>query len=371
MSLSWPWALAALLTVPLLLAVRWWANRRRRRIALRVSSITLIRAALPGRSQWRRRIPVILFVAGLLVLAVGVARPQATIRVPSNSTSILLAIDVSRSMCSTDVAPNRLTAAREAAREFVKSQDGQTRIGLVAFSGVSGLLVAPTTDQDELLKAIDGLRAARGTAIGQAVLTSIDAIAESNPDVPPTGVVLETGESGAVGAIADYQPDVIVVLTDGANTQGVDPITAAEQAGARRLRVYTIGFGTADPAPMMCTADQLSGDAGIRGEPPGGTFGGGGRGRNLQIDEDTLKQVAEITGGEYYRAEDAEQLNDVLSDLPSSIVAQKQDVEITVLFALVGALLAIAAVVLSLRWNRLVGVPAGGVRTIEGSRRSG
>ena len=356
MSLSWPWALAALLTVPLLLAVRWWANRRRRRIAVRVSSITLIRAALPGNSQWRRRIPVILFVSGLLVLAVGVARPQATVRVPSNSTSILLAIDVSRSMCSTDVEPNRLTAAREAAREFVKSQDGETRIGLVAFSGISGLLVEPTTDSDELLEALDSLRTARGTAIGQAMLTSIDAIAENNPDVPPTGVVLGTGESGVAGAIADYQPDVIVVLTDGANTQGVDPITAAEQAGARRLRVYTIGFGTADPAPMVCTPDQLSGDTGIRGEPPVGAFGGG-RGRNLQIDEDTLKQVAEITGGEYFRAEDAEQLNDVLTDLPSSIVAQKEDVEITVLFALAGALLAIAAVVLSLRWNRLLGVP--------------
>ncbi|NUT37808.1 MAG: VWA domain-containing protein [Hamadaea sp.] len=354
MSLSWPWALAALLAVPLLFGVRWWANRRRRRVAVRVSSVALIRAALPGRSLWRRRIPVILFVAALLVLSVGVARPQASLPVPQNSTSILLAIDVSRSMCSTDVAPNRFAVAQEAAREFVRNQDDGTKIGLVAFSGIAGLLVQPTNDKDELLKAIDNLKTARGTAIGQAILTSIDAIAEANPDVARTGVDLET--SGSAPAVA-FQPDTIVVLTDGANTQGVTPVTAAEQAKARGLRVYTIGFGTTEPAPMVCNSAQLGGDTpGVRGE--WGNRGGGVPGRVLQIDEETLKEVATLTGGEYYRAEDAEQLTDVLTDLPSTIVTQEQDVEITVWFVLAGVLLAAVAVALSLRWNRSLGLPA-------------
>lgn len=349
MSLTWPWALAALLAVPLLLGVRWWANRRRRRLAVRVSSIALIRAALPGRSLWRRRIPVALFVLSLLGLGIAVARPQATALVPADATSIVLAMDVSQSMCSTDVPPNRLAAAREAAREFVLAQEDGTRIGLVAFSGISGLLVAPTTDKDALVAAIDSLRTARGTAIGLAILTAIDAIAEINPDIVPTGV--ELTDPGSL--FAGYAPDTIVVLTDGANTQGVDPVTAAEQAKARGLRVYTIGFGTTEPAPIVCSPDQLSGDAGLRPEPGRFGFGGGGGGRRYQqIDEEALAAVAETTGGEYFRAEDAEQLTDVLTDLPSSIVVQEQEVEITVWFVLAAVLLAGAAVGLSLRWNR-------------------
>ena len=197
--------------------------------------------------------------------------------VPSNATSILLAIDVSGSMCSTDVAPNRLTAASEAAREFVEAQDDGTRIGLVAFSGIAGLLVEPTTDKDALLDAIDTLQTARGTAIGLAILTSIDAIAEINPDVAADRRRPRRRRPPDAGG--DYQPDTIVVLTDGRNTQGVDPVTAAEQAAARRLRVYTIGFGTTEPAPMVCTPDQISGDAAVRRRRAGGGGFGGGGGR--------------------------------------------------------------------------------------------
>lgn len=359
MSLQWPLALLALLIGPLLLLVRWWMARRRRKIALRLPSIALIRAALPGRSLWRRRIPIILFVAGLIILGFSLSRPQATVRLPSNATSILLAIDVSRSMCSTDVSPNRLTAAREAAREFVKDQQDGTKIGIVAFSGIAGLLVAPTADKQQLLAALDTLTTARGTAIGQAILTALDAIAETNPDVPPTGVEME-GAKDNPGAAAGYQPDTIVVLTDGANTQGVQPVTAAEQAGARRVRVYTIGFGTTQPSPLVCSPDQLSGrDPGFGGDTRfggggGGGFGGGGGGfgRALLINEEALKKVAEITGGEYFRAEDAEQLSDVLSDLPNKMVTQEQKVEITSWFMLPGVALLIAAILFSLIWNR-------------------
>jgi len=350
MSLSWPWALVALLAVPLLLAARWWFNRRRKRVAITVSSIALIRAALPGRTSWRRRIPVYLFLAGLLAIAAAVARPQATVAVPTNDTSILLAIDVSGSMCSTDVAPNRLAAAIAAARKFVKAQKDGTKIGLVAFSGIAGLLVAPTTDKNALLAAIDTLRTARGTAIGQAILTSIDAIAEMNPNVAGTGVDL--GDS-ATGPLAGFQPDTIVVLTDGSNTTGVDPVTAAEQAAARRLRIFTIGFGTTDPAPMVCTADQVSGDSAFGG----GGFqrgGGGGRGggRSQEIDEEALMKVADVTGGRYFRAQDAGQLNDVLAGLPREIGLHREHVEITVWFVLVGALLAFAGAGMALWWNR-------------------
>ena len=358
MSLSWPWALLALLTVPLLLVVRWWLNRRRRRTAVTVPSIALIRAALPGRTAWRRRIPVYLFLAGLAALAAGVARPQASVAVPSNDTTILLAIDVSGSMCNTDIAPNRLAVAVDAAREFVEAQEGDTRIGLVAFSGIAGLLVPPTTDKQPLLEAIDNLKTARGTAIGQAILTSIDAIAEINPEVAGTGVEMDgaTGDGTAI----DYQPDTIVVLTDGSNTTGVNPVTAAEQAAARRLRVYTIGFGTTDPQQMVCTADQVSGDSAFTGGGfGGGGFGGGGGGRggNREIDEEALTSVADLTGGRYFKAEDAEQLTDVLGDLPREFGLTRQNVEISFWFLLLGALLVTSGVALSLWWNRGPAMP--------------
>lgn len=353
MSLSWPWALLGLLAVPLLLAVRWWLNRRRKRAAITVSSVALIKAALPGRTAWRRKIPVYLFLAGLLPLAGALARPQATVSVPADNTSILLALDVSGSMCSTDVQPNRLTAASDAARRFIKAQKGSTKIGLVAFSGIAGLLVPPTTDQDKLLDAIDGLKTARGTAIGQGILTAIDAIAEINPNVTKSGVDLGDQVPSLPG---NFQPDTIVVLTDGSNTTGVDPVTAAQQAAARHLRVFTIGFGTTNPSSMVCTSSQIGDDGGF-GPRGGGGFGGfggngGGRARVQEIDEDTLQKVADTTGGRYFRAQDADKLDDILSGLPKEIGLHKEHVEISAWFVLVGGLLVFAGVGLSLWWNR-------------------
>jgi Ca-activated chloride channel family protein len=355
MSLSWPWALLALLAVPLLPAVRWWFNRRRRRAAITVSSVALIRAALPGRTAWRRRIPVYLFLVGLLALGGALTRPQATVSVPADNTSILLALDVSGSMCSTDVQPNRLTAASDAARKFIKAQKGKTKIGLVAFSGIAGLLVPPTTDQGKLLDAIDGLKTARGTAIGQGILTSIDAISEINPNVAKTGVDLGDQAPGLPG---NFQPDTIVVLTDGSNTTGVDPVTAAQQAAARHLRIFTIGFGTTNPSSMVCTADQIGDGGGFGGQRDGQGFGGfgggfgGGRARVQEIDEPTLQKVASTTGGRYFRADDADKLNDALSGLPKEIGLHKEHVEISFWFVLAGVLLTFTGVFLSLWWNR-------------------
>ncbi|GGT26944.1 VWA domain-containing protein [Nonomuraea spiralis] len=346
MSLSWPWALLSALIIPLIFAVRWWARRRRRRAAVRVTSIALVRAALPGRTRWTRRIPVALFVAGLALLAVGAARPQASVPVPMRSATILLALDTSGSMCSTDVDPNRLTAARKAAADFIESQRGGPRIGLVTFAGTAGLLVPPTDDTDALIEALDNLTVDRGTAIGQAMLTSIDAIAEIDPSVAATGATPTAADRGYAGA-------AIVVLTDGANTQGVDPLTAAQEAALRRVRVFTIGFGTTNPVPMVCDNSQFDG----RGFSAwGGGFGGRGgfdRGRNPRvIDEPTLKEIARTTGGSYHRAENAGQLQTALNALPGSFTVIRQRVDTAAAFAGGGALLVVTALSLSLWWNR-------------------
>ncbi len=216
--------------------------------------------------------------SGLAGLCIASARPKAMIAVPFNRTSVILALDVSGSMCSTDVKPNRLSVAQAAARSFVEKQPSGVRIGLVAFSGFAELVVPPTTDRKQLIEALDSLTTARGTAIGAAALKSVDAIASINADVSP----ITTEESyGAVTAPAppatakEYVPDIVVVLTDGRNTRGIEPLEAVKAVARRRVRVYTIGFGTTRPAPSMCTRKQLGGDA-VRG----GGFGGRRRGRS-------------------------------------------------------------------------------------------
>jgi len=343
MTFSWPWALLSLLIIPIVVGVIWLVRRRRRRAAVRVTSIALVRAALPPRTRWTRLIPTLLLLLGFATLGVGAARPQTTVPVPSNSTTIMLAMDVSGSMCSTDVEPNRLTVAQKAAVSFIESQDGQTKIGLVAFAGVAGLQVPPTTDKDALIEAINNFTTARGTAIGSAILTSIDSIAAINPTVAPSGVDAESAQRSG------YAADVIVVLTDGANTQGVEPATAAESAAVRGLRVFTIGFGTTTPSRMACTGQQAGGWAG----GPGGGFGGGG-GRNPRVmDEGTLQAIAEITGGQYYKAESADQLQGALDDLPSQVAVVRKHIDIASWFAGAGGLLVTVAVGLSLWWNRV------------------
>jgi Ca-activated chloride channel homolog len=391
MTFTWPLALLALLLIPLLLGVYMGQLRKKRRSAVRFSSIDLIRASIPKRSKWKRHVPAALFLLGLSGIGVATARPQANALVPTTRTSIILTLDVSRSMCADDVDPNRMTVAQDAARAFIRDQPNGTRIGLVAFSGFAELIVPPTTIKDELLNAVNALTTSRGTVIGAAILKSLNAVSSVNPDVAPveddttvtegndnfglpfdpiTGLPNDTNKSATDTTVPDattpaggYIPDIVVLLTDGANTRGVDPVTAAKQAVSRRVRVYTIGFGTENPTgTMSCTADQLGGDIsfgggfggglGGGGQLGGGNFTAGGRRRFLVTDEPTLKAVAAMTGGKFYKAEDAKQLKSVFANLPRDVKLQKRKIELSAGFAALGALLTALAMFLSLRWNR-------------------
>jgi Ca-activated chloride channel family protein len=278
--------------------------------------------------------------------------------VPLNRTTILLAVDVSRSMCSTDVEPNRLAVAQEAALAFVEEQADDVRIGLVAFASFAEIVVPPTNDKQALKEAIETLTTSVGTAIGSATLKSIDAIAELNEAVAPSGVHLGS-EGDEAPDIGFYQPDIIVVLTDGANTRGTPPLDAAQKAADRQVRVYTIGFGSTHPGQMVCTPAQLGSDVFSEGFGGGGFgwggFGGGGGGgfrRFLLLDESTLQGMADLTGGAYYRAEDAEQLYNIFDSLPTEFVLQRERMEISVLFAMAGVVFATLAVALALIWHR-------------------
>lgn len=365
MSFAWPLALVSLLVVPALVGAYVWQLRRRRRRTVQYSSVALIRAAAPRRSAWRRHVPIALIAAALLLLGVAAARPQVRTDVPVNRASLILALDVSGSMCANDVDPNRLTAAQEAVREFVRAQGSGTRMGLVVFSGFAQLAVAPTNDHEVLLTAIDGLTTGRGTSIGTAILKSVDAISEINPDVAPSDPGADVEPDGSLPsppatprggaqtpAPGRFAPEIVVLLTDGANTRGVDPAEAAQIAADRGVRVYPIGFGTREPTAMVCTAEQLGG----RGF---GAFGGfGGRGpitgnrRNFLIaDEPALREVAELTGGTYFGASDADQLQSVLRDLPRQVATQRRDVEISVGLVGLAVLLLLLAVWGAARWT--------------------
>ena len=366
MTFGLPSMLLVLVFVPVLLGVYVWQLRRRRRRALRFSNVALLRTAGVGSRSWRRHVPIALVLGALGLLGAASARPTVRAEVPASSSTVILALDVSGSMCATDVLPNRLSAAQAAVRSFVEGQDGATKIGLVVFSGFAQLAVAPTTHRDELLAALDAVTTGRGTTIGSAILRSLDAIAELDPNVAPSDPLDEPttdgpglggptptpkptagGRAGGVGGAGggaaggpvDVAPEIIVLLTDGANTRGVTPSQAAEQAAARGVRVYPIGFGTTNPTQMACTRDQYGSFSVPRTRDFSGAGAGALGGRNfLVVDEAALRNVAQKTGGEYFAATDADGLTKVLADLPKHVTVSEQDIDLSAAFGLLAAL---------------------------------
>ena len=355
MSLGSPYLLTLSLAGVVLLGAYLWWLRRGKRTTTTFSSLGILREAASGQKPWRRHIPVMLICMALVVLGVGAARPTVTLTVPSNDATVILALDVSGSMCNTDVTPNRLAAAQASVRSFLQVQKSSgTKFGLVVFSSQAQLTVAPTTDTSVLLKAIDGLTTGRGTVIGSAILTAVDAIAEIDPKVTPTDSSAATETPPGTVTPAAPVPEIVVLLTDGANTRGVTPQEAAVQAAARGVRIYPIGFGTTSPKSMACSASQVSGGGfggGFGGG--GGRAGGGGGAGALVADDGALKAVAQITGGEFFSAASSDQLNTVLANVRSRLGTVKQEVDISAGFAVLGSLLLLGAALVTLRKNPL------------------
>ncbi len=359
MDLLWPGFLLLLLLIPLMIAAYVLILRRRRKFVVRYSSLSLVRAAAAQQSRWKRHVPFALLMLGSTSLIGATTRPVAIVSVPTDQTVIILAMDVSRSMCSTDIPPNRLEAAKSAALSFVGRQKSGTRIGIVAFAGFAELVQAPTRDQEILADAIDGLTTGRRTAIGSSILKSIDAVAEIDTSVAPSTRDDRPNLNPTPVPKGAFAADIIVLLTDGANNAGPAPIEAAQQAADRGLRVYTIGFGTAKGAEMApCGAGAVGREPFGGGGPGGfgGGFGGGGPGPGgggfrRGIDEDTLKKVAALTDGEYYSAESAGELVNVFANLPTYLTTRHETTEVSFAFAAVGALLAAVAITLSMWWH--------------------
>jgi Ca-activated chloride channel homolog len=246
----------------------------------------------------------------------------------------------------------------------VKAQNSSTRIGLVVFSGFAQLAVAPTTEREDLFRAIDTLTTGRGTTIGAAILKAVDAIAQIDSAVAPSDVKAAapqsgSGPGGAPAGEGSFAPEIVVLLTDGANTIGISPVDAAQIAAARGVRVYPIGFGTRNPTARVCTAEQLGGqgfDTFGPGGPGAGGFGpggGGGRGRGnfLVADDETLKKVATVTGGAFFKASNADQLQSVLTGLPRQVEIQQRQVEVSVALVGLAVLLILLTGWAAVRWT--------------------
>jgi len=353
MVLLWPRFLILLGLIPLILAVYIWMLRRRRRFTVRYSSLALVREVLPRQSRWRRHLPFALFLIALASLIVALSRPVTIVSVPTDQTTIILTMDVSGSMRSRDISPTRLAAAEAAAVSFIQRQKSSTQIGIVAFSSFGEIVQAPTTDQEALQAAVESLTTGRRTAIGSGILRALDAIAEVDPNVAPSVSDTTSGVQPSPVPQGVYAPDIIVLLTDGVSNFGPLPVDAAQQAVDRGVRIYTIGYGTANGyIPFGGGQSQGGGVFGGGGQQFGGgqPFGGGFR---TGIDEDTLKQVASMTGGAYYSASSADELQNVFKNLPTYLISKHETSEISVAFAAIGALLAGLAIVLSLIWHPL------------------
>ncbi|MDT5038985.1 MAG: Ca-activated chloride channel [Micromonosporaceae bacterium] len=268
----------------------------------------------------RQHVPPVLFLAALTLLLLAVARPQATVKVPRAAGTVILAFDVSNSMTATDAAPSRLGAARAAANRFVRAQPGTVDIGVVAFDQGALTTRAPTKNHEDAVAAIDRLRAAGGTSLGQAILASLTTIVGRPVSLPDPAGNAPPADLGYWGSAT------IVLLSDGEDTGGPDAVAAAELAAAAGVHVYTIGFGTADGTTIEVDGYQVA----------------------TALNDDLLTAIAQATAASYHRAGDARTLDGIYRSLALRITAKPELVELTgaavgmsVLFLTIGGLLMI------------------------------
>ena len=349
MTFLWPEMLWLLLLVPALVAGYFYILKRKQRAALRYASLSILKEAMGGGQRYRRHIPPLLFLLALTAMIVAVARPAALVTLPSQHRTIILAMDVSGSMRATDVEPNRITAAQNAAKAFIRDQPSNVRIGIVSFAGTASVVQAPTQNREDLIAAIDRFQLQRATAIGSGIIVSLATIF---PDAGIDVSALIYGRSGPRGVPLDqlgktdkekkdfkpvppgsYTSAAIILLTDGQRTTGPDSIDAARMAADRGVRVFTVGFGTKS----------------------GETIGFEGWSMRVRLDEETLKTIASMTRGEYFYAGTAADLRKVYESLNSRFLLERKDMEISALFAGGAAIAAILSGLLSVVWfNRIL-----------------
>ena len=333
MSFIWPiMLLFAIVLIPLLIAFYLILQQRRRRFAAKYAGFGL--ASTGGGVGGRRHIPPILFLVGLSILLVGLARPQMVVTLPRTEGTVILAFDVSGSMAATDMLPTRMDAAKAAARNFVQHQPPSVQIGVVAFSDNGFSVQPPTNDQDAILASINRLTPQRGTSLANGILVSLHTIATSGQVDTNYYTSLTPVPSPAPTAVPQgtYSPAVIVLLTDGENNENPDPLAAAQAAAKAGVRIYTVGLGSA---------------AGTNLHVNGFTV-------HTQLDEAQLQQIAQITGGAYTNAQSKDDLLKAYNNLNPQLVIKPEKTEVTSIFAGASVLVLLVGGLFSLLWfNRL------------------
>ncbi|HEY8306522.1 MAG TPA: VWA domain-containing protein [Lapillicoccus sp.] len=326
-SLQWPWALLGLLAIPVVVVAyrRLLRQQSDRRADLAREGLVVPTAR---RDRWRHVAPVLL-VAALAVMLLALSRPVAAVAEPRREGTVILAFDVSTSMAAKDMQPTRLDAAKAAAKGFVDKQPATVKIGVVAFGGSGIVAQQPTTDKDQVLASVNRLTPQGETSLGRGILTSLSAIAGkpivSNGDT-------ENGSNGET-PIGYYQGSAIVLLTDGENTSGPDPVNLADLSAAAGVKIYPIGLGSAAGTVLQMGGFSIA----------------------THLDEDALKQIAQISGGTYYNATDATSLSQVYDSVQLSWVSRSVPHEITSLVAGIATLLLLAGAVVSvLRRGRVI-----------------
>ncbi len=319
MTFAWPLALSGLGLVALALVAYVVSQRRRRRYAVRFTNLDLLENIVADSPRWRRHIPPALTLLALSALVVGVARPEVAVAVPREEATVILAMDSSGSMTATDVAPDRMSAARAAASSFVDGLPDGFRVGVVSFSNEADVVVPPTDDRDEALRGLESLVADNGTALGDAISRSVDLGLTSLDEQPTQG----KGKT----------PLIVLLLSDGANTTGdYEPLEAAQKAADAGVPVYTVALGTENGTV----------------EGPDGF--GGTRTIRVPPDPETLAKVAELTGGQFFEAADEDALRGVYDAIGSQVGVKEEKRELTVLFTAAGAALLLVGAALSTLW---------------------
>lgn len=330
MSFAAPLWLLALLLIPVLAGLYLFAQRRRSRYAVRFTNLNLLANVAATRPAWRRHVPPALFLAGLGILALAVARPETDVKVPKEEATVVMVFDVSGSMNAEDVEPTRLIAAQEAANAFLDRIPEKFRVGMVSFSESARVVLPPTDDRELARDAVARLRAEGGTAMGDAILLALESIREPAAfGALPDGQQAPGSSEGAPAA----PPAVILLLSDGTSTTGAsDPISAAELAAEQGVPVFTVALGTAEGYV------DIVDDTGVLRRIP------------VPPDEATLDLIAEMTGGEFFEAASDEQLTGVYESLGSKVGFDTEKREVTWAFAGIAGLLLLAGVAASLYW---------------------
>jgi Ca-activated chloride channel homolog len=332
MTFIWPALLLSLVLIPLFISIYIGMQRRRRKLSANYGNLGFAPGSLGRQLGLRRHIPVAFFLTGLTILAIALARPQAVVALPKTEGTVILAFDISGSMAADDMKPTRMEAAKAAAIDFVKHQPLFVQTGVVAFSNNGLSVQVPTNDPNAILAAINRLAPQTGTSVGQGILASLNAIAAGGSGGPPpeiySSLLLTPTPTPTPVPPGTHTSAVIILLSDGENNENPDPLAAAQTAADRGVRIYTVGIGS----------------------PTGTTVHINGFSLHTQLDEATLQQISQITGGTYFNAQSEQDLLKIYDHLDTQLVQKPEQTELTAIFAGAGIFFMLGGGLISLLW---------------------